>query len=64
MTITDLLAGFTDKQLQDAINANRAILATKRTPADRRALAREVLTACHAEAGRRVAKIFNQRSLH
>ena len=64
MNITELLAGFTDKQLQDAININRAIVQAKRVSVDRRALAREVLTACHAEAGRRVAKIFNQRSLH
>lgn len=64
MSISELLAGFTDAQLSDAIAANRAILNTLKMPAACKSLARALLPALHAEAGRRCAKIFNLRRLH
>ncbi len=62
--IDDLLAGFTDTQLQEAIRSNRAILQTRCMPTARKALAREILTALHAEAGKRAAQTFVQRHYH
>lgn len=62
--VDDLLAGFTDIQLSEAIRTNRAILQTRKMPAARKALAREILTALHAECGKRAAHTFTQRHYH
>lgn len=62
MPVSELLASLTDIQLSEGIRANRALLESKDRL--RRALAREILTALHAEAGRRVAAEYKTRHYH
>jgi hypothetical protein len=58
------LSSLTDAHIQKYIIAQRRILSSKRMPKERRALANELLTALHREAGQRVAKTFHLRSLN
>jgi hypothetical protein len=62
--LTSWLSGMSDDTLQRGIIAQRRIISSLRASQGARALANELLTALHREAGQRVAKIYQLRSLN
>jgi hypothetical protein len=63
-TLISWLSDLPDASISKAIIAQRRILSSKRTSQHNRALATELLTALHREAGQRVAKLYQLRSLN
>jgi hypothetical protein len=63
-TLISWLNDLSDASISKAIIAQRRILSSKRSSQDNRVLANELLTALHREAGQRVAKLYQLRSLN
>jgi hypothetical protein len=61
--IISWLSDISDAQLQKAIIIQRRILSSRASRV-RRAMANELLTALHREAGQRIAKLYRLRSLN